>query len=276
MGNSSNDIQLIAIDYDGTLAGTDSLVAEDEAEALRLLGEKKVLRVLATGRSIYSAKQVFDASLPLDYMVFSSGVGIMDWKTGNIIHKNLMNESLARQMLRYLLKHDLDFTIHQPAPDNHNCWYHLSKRPNPDFVRRIKRYAPYTKLIDDLPPHAEFSQFIIIVEQEAGWVERIRMHFPGLHVIRTTSPMDHVSTWIEVFPKSVSKGHALEYICSRHGIAPEQTMSIGNDYNDLDMLNFTGKSFVMGNAPKALKEKFPVIKPNHSNGVSQLVYQYFQ
>lgn len=102
------------------------------------------------------------------------------------------------------------------------------------------------------------------------------MHFPGLHVIRTTSPMDHVSTWIEVFPKSVSKGHALENICSRHGIAPEQTMSIGNDYNDLDMLNFTGKSFVMGNAPKALKEKFPVIKPNHSNGVSQLVYQYFQ
>jgi hydroxymethylpyrimidine pyrophosphatase-like HAD family hydrolase len=57
-------------------------------------------------------------------------------------------------------------------------------------------------------------------------------------------------------------------------IDPGQTLSIGNDYNDLDLLEWTTSSFVVENAPDDLKERFPVVASHNESGVAEAIQRW--
>jgi hydroxymethylpyrimidine pyrophosphatase-like HAD family hydrolase len=67
---------LFVTDLDGTLLRSDRTFAPSDVAALRRLGERGVVRVLATGRSLYSFAKVGAAAAPIDYLVFSTGAGM--------------------------------------------------------------------------------------------------------------------------------------------------------------------------------------------------------
>ena len=71
-------IRAIIIDLDGTTLprGWNSL-SEENKKALEEAGRAGITRVLATGRSVFSFRNALPEGLPIDYMVFSSGAGIM-------------------------------------------------------------------------------------------------------------------------------------------------------------------------------------------------------
>ena len=86
--------------------------------------------------------------------------------------------------------------------------------------------------------------------------------------MRTTSPLDHDSTWFEIFPPSVDKGRAAEWLRQRFALPRARCMAIGNDYNDLSLLEWCAHPFVVDNAPGALKERFASVPSNDEDGVS--------
>jgi hydroxymethylpyrimidine pyrophosphatase-like HAD family hydrolase len=94
----------------------------------------------------------------------------------------------------------------------------------------------------------------------------------GIKVIRTTSPIDINYIWLEIFPETVSKGHGLKWICDFLALPYSQTAGIGNDFNDLDMLEFVSTPYLLGNAPPALKVKYPsVLETNNQSGFSRIM-----
>jgi hydroxymethylpyrimidine pyrophosphatase-like HAD family hydrolase len=90
-------------------------------------------------------------------------------------------------------------------------------------------------------------------------------------VIRTTSPIDGESTWIEIFPPSVSKARAAEWIAAREGIESSRTLAIGNDYNDLDLLDWAPAGYLVANAPDDLKTRFPTVGSHEENGFTEAI-----
>ena len=56
------------------------------------------------------------------------------------------------------------------------------------------------------------------------------------------------------------------HICNLKGIDRNQTVGIGNDYNDLDLLEFTHHSFVTENAPEEIKHRFQIVPSNEKDG----------
>ena len=72
--------------------------------------------------------------------------------------------------------------------------------------------------------------------------DQVASLLPDLTVIRTTSPLDHRSTWIEVFPREVSKSQAAAWLAARHGIRRGDVCAVGNDYNDRDLLEPRGRT----------------------------------
>ena len=92
-----------------------------------------------------------------------------------------------------------------------------------------------------------------------------------MHVVRTTSPLDHASTWIELFPIGVSKAHAADWIRTRHGIGRTRTIAVGNDYNDLDMLEWADRACVVSNAPVSMRARFEVVRSNDEGGFTDAV-----
>jgi hydroxymethylpyrimidine pyrophosphatase-like HAD family hydrolase len=86
--------------------------------------------------------------------------------------------------------------------------------------------------------------------------------------------LDGKSTWIEIFPAGVSKSRTAKWLASRLGIPDLQTLSVGNDYNDADLLEWAASSFVTANAPEALRQRFPIVASNNHGGVSEAIERW--
>ena len=168
----------------------------------------------------------------------------------------------------------LDFMVHHAVPDTH-CFHFLrsSDGGNPDFERRIERYDRFSQgWRDDLAGEVDASQLLVIEPPgSAPHLDLLAREFEDVHVVRTTSPLDHASTWIELFPAGVSKSHAADWVRTRHGIDRARTTAVGNDYNDLDMLEWAGRAYVVSNAPASMRARFAVVRSNDEGGFTEAV-----
>jgi len=263
---------LFVCDFDGTLLRSDRSFSKADLEALKRLDEFGIVRAIATGRSIYSLNTISISELPVDFIIFSSGAGITQHPGGQIIRKVSLEAHEVSRAIAILRADDLDFMVHRPIPDNHVFGYFESTPANADFKRRIDLYSQFAFPLDDVSDGFGTATQLLAILPPTGSLqvlETIRKKLPGFKIIQTTSPLDGQSTWIEIFPATVSKGLTVAWLTAEFDIDPGQTLSIGNDYNDLDLLEWTANSFVVENAPDDLKKRFPVVASNNENGVAE-------
>ena len=268
---------LFVCDFDGTLLRSDHSFSDADLDVLKRLGHLGIIRVIATGRSIYSLNTVDISELPLDFIIFSSGAGIIQHPGGRIIRKVSLEPHEVNRAIKILQANHLDFMVHHPIPDNHAFSYFESTPDNPDFKRRIALYDQFAKPLDETNDgFGPATQLLAVVPpaETLPVLEVIRKKLPDFNVIQTTSPLDAQSTWIEIFPANVSKSLAVAWLNSALGLNSDQTLSIGNDYNDLDLLEWAGTSFVVENAPQDLKKRFQVVASHNQSGVSEAVERW--
>ena len=264
---------LVVTDLDGTLLDSAARLGHAHRCALEALGRGGTVRVVATGRSLHSAHRVMPADFPIDYLAFSSGAGVRSWADGRLLRSRAMAPRAASDLVARLRALSLDFMVHHAVPDTHCFHYVRSSEGNDDFERRIERYARFSQpLCDDPPGEVEVSQLLVVEPPgSASHLDLLAREFKDVHVVRTTSPLDHASTWIELFPIGVSKSHAADWIRARHGIGRARTIAVGNDYNDLDMLEWADRAYVVSNAPARLRARFEVVRSNDEGGFADAV-----
>ena len=264
---------LVVTDLDGTLLDSASRLSDANRRTLETLGRNGVVRAVATGRSLYSARLVMREDFPVDYLAFSSGAGIVSWNDGRLLRSRAMDPALVDRLVARLRGIDVDFMVQHAAPDSHRFHFVRSSRRNADFERRVERYRRFAKpWRHGAVREIAVSQFVVIEPPEAdSRLELLVREFEEVHVVRTTSPLDHSSTWIELFPAGVSKAHAGDWLRARHGIDPARTVAVGNDYNDLDMLDWAEHAHVVSNAPPLMRERFAVVRANDDDGFTEAV-----
>ena len=275
---SKKDLKgLFVTDFDGTLLRSDRTFAPSDLNALQRLGALHIIRVIATGRSIYSFNTVADSTLPIDYVIFSTGAGVIHFPSQQIIRKVSLEEDEARRAADALVAANLDFMIHRPIPENHYFAYHASNSENSDFERRISLYKPYAfpmeTLTDGFGPATQLLA-VLPPSQNKVILDEIRQKLSEFNVIQTTSPLDGKSTWIEIFPAIVSKSQTAEWLATELNIDVENSFSLGNDYNDLDLLEWSGNSYVVENAPQDLRKRFSTVASHDQGGVAEAVERW--
>lgn len=265
---------MVVTDLDGTLLQSDGKISTTNMSTLEDLGRHRIIRIIATGRSLYSARSVLPRSFPIDYLIFSSGAGILDWSTQQLLVAHHLSRKEISLAISLLIAYKLDFMIHKPIPDNHQFWYRATGRENPDFSRRCQRYQAFAAPLDAASPDVSKACQLLAIDPHRGLQSRydmIKKQLRTLKVIRSTSPLDGVSTWIEIFPKSVSKGLAGEWLARKHHADRATILALGNDYNDLDLLQWAGNSFVVCNAPSDLKQLYQSVRSNNEDGFTEAV-----
>lgn len=268
--------QLVATDLDGTFLKNDKTISFKNMEALHVLGEKNILRVAATGRNMKKVHEVLSTETPFDYIVYSSGAGIYDWKNQrNIYSCNLAGNSVQK-LLNYFMGEKVNFHAFFPVPDNHRHWYFRGDQPCEEFERYFTYNQAFAYELDfENLPATEMCQFLVIIpENEIRYAELksdIEAVCPEIRVIRASSPITKGYIWAEVFHHSVSKGNGIKHICGMHGIDPVHTLGIGNDYNDFDLLEFTAHSFLTENAPVEIRHLFQVTHSNEDDAFAHAV-----
>jgi Cof subfamily protein (haloacid dehalogenase superfamily) len=263
-------LKMVVTDLDGTLLNSDAIIDLPNLETLIWLGQMGIIRTIATGRSPYSLSKVIPDNFPIDYIIFSSGAGVIRWKDKQIFNSRLLSQFEVQTVVDELITHSVDFMVHEPIPNNHCFLYHLKNEDNLDFYRRIEVYRAFCRpFISGVEFPNGATQIIVVLPNDTELFSVLSRKFPKLKVLRTTSPLDGSSIWMEIFPFDISKAYGIKWICnSEIKCNISEVVSIGNDFNDLDMLEATGLSYVVANSPYELRKAFRVVPSNDECGFS--------
>ncbi|MBW1866566.1 MAG: HAD family phosphatase [Deltaproteobacteria bacterium] len=267
--------RLFITDFDGTLLRSDRTLSGKDREAIRALADHDVTRAVATGRSLYSFMNSPGADLPVDYIIFSTGAGVAIHPAGNIVRKINLAPDAVEQAINFFMQSNFDFMVHHPVPDNHRLAYRRTDRYNSDFESRLAGYEKFSNPLVSKAAEGfgQAAQLLAVVpgDETATALSMVRKALPDFSIIHATSPMDGRFTWLELFHPEVSKSQTAAWLASELKISAEETMAIGNDFNDLDLLEWSGSSFVVNNAPDDLKGRFQNVSSNNTCGVAEAI-----
>jgi hydroxymethylpyrimidine pyrophosphatase-like HAD family hydrolase len=240
------------------------------------LGERGILRVVATGRNLKKTHEVIAAHVPFDYIVFSSGAGVYDCKNEKLLFYQNLDKLLVKQLSDLLVARDLNFHLFGPVPENYKCWYYRGSVPCSEFESYFDFHQSHA---EPLPVNqdvdSEACQFLVVfpnnMDRFQSLKDEIQEKFPEVKVVRTSSPLETGYIWMEIFHRSVSKGNGVKFLCDSLQIEHEYTLGIGNDFNDLDLLEFTNYSYIVDNGPQELKKRFLSAKSNEESAFARAV-----
>lgn len=258
------------IDLDGTLLNDQRKVGLKDLLTLQELENKNIFRIIATGRSLFSINEVIPDDFPIDYLIFAAGAGIMNFKTKEILKTFFIPSEKVKKIARKLNLLKVDFQVRNKIPRSHKYYYKRYLKENPDFDRLNSLYKNDIHLLKNYDELSDAARFIIISPDEKI-VNIIENEFPDFSIIRASSPIDNKSVWMEIYPPDVNKGSSLKFLCNVLNINLSETIGLGNDYNDIDFLNITNRSYVVENSPKILKETYLNTVSNNENPLTEVL-----
>ncbi|MCL1822038.1 MAG: HAD family hydrolase, partial [Prolixibacteraceae bacterium] len=160
------NVKLVATDLDGTFLRNDHSVSRRNLNALSRLGKNKITSVAATGRNLRKVREV-TRDAHFDFIVFSSGAGILDCHNDTIISYKNISAQTAQQFVKYLCERDFSFHAFHPAPDNHKLWYRRGSESNEEFEQYFQFHNSYNFPLPDPEKFDSPScQFLVIIPHD--------------------------------------------------------------------------------------------------------------
>lgn len=272
-------LKLVATDLDGTFLRNDKSVSQENLDILQELGNRGILRVVATGRNLNKVQEVIAEHIPFDYIVFSSGAGVYDVRNRKLLYYQNLNKETVQQLSDFLVDKDLNFHLFKAVPENYKCWYYRGSVACSEFETYFDYHQAHSEPLPvDQEIDSEACQFLVVfpnnIDRFRMLKEELQLRFPEVKVIRVSSPLETGYIWMEIFHPAVSKGNGVKFICDALHIDHECTLGIGNDFNDLDLLEFTKYSYMVDNGPQELKERFLLTLSNEENAFARAVERH--
>ena len=271
-------IRLLAIDIDGTLLDPQFQISEANLAALRRAREAGVEVVLVTGRRHMFAMPVAEA-LGFDLWLISSNGAVTRSTSGEPFFTDRLPAATARKLIRYMEEFRGNAVVTFDREGKGALVVERIDELHSSISRWVEKNAAYIEYVVPLedalvadPIQAMYCGTVARMKQ-AG--ERLSM--AGMADEITVLKTEYVArdlTILDVLNHGCSKGHALQRWASHRGIDRNQVMAIGDNYNDIEMLEFAGFPVIMENACPELKQYgWAVTSSNEESGVAAAVEQ---
>ncbi|RLW71077.1 MAG: hypothetical protein B6D68_00025 [spirochete symbiont of Stewartia floridana] len=256
---------LLATDLDETLA-VNGIIANSALDAARRIKASGISILVVTGRNYRSLLHVHRLWEVADAVIFSSGAGLWEDKADLPQECGRMGAPDVLKIRQILAQAGEDYCILDPIPDTH-CFRYRRHRPaadNPDFDTRMALYRQWARRDSHEPGDA--TQILMIRPANLEIPHSLLNRLSAWSVFRSTSPLDHRSTWLEIFPAGLNKGTALKSYCRRKAIPRQRVLALGNDHNDESMLAWAGYGCTVEGAPEELAHHYKVLPPANRGG----------
>lgn len=242
------DIKLLVLDIDGTIAGQSNTLSHPVKEVIAAVQAKGIKVAIATGRMYCSAlrfHQEIGSTLPL---VAYQGAWIQDPNTQEI-HRHLsVSREIALQLLEYFEQPDLQSLLSVHFYINDQLYVREITKETESYQQRCGVNAIPVGDLRQLLDHEPTK--ILALCDDASLIQQLltnlRHRYKPTELYMTTS----VATFLEAANTHVNKGNAVRYLAEEMlGLESHNVMTIGDNFNDVEMLSYAGISVAMGNAP---------------------------
>lgn len=271
-----SNIRLLATDIDGTLLNPQFQISEGDLTALRRAHAAGIEIVLVTGRrhtfALPIAKQ-----LGFDLWLISSNGAVTRSLSGETFHRDMMPTETCRKVCRAMqeFRGNTVLTFDQETKgaivlermDELGASIRRWLEKNMEYIEFV---VPIEKALVTDPVQAMFCGTMVRMSAALRALEHAGMD-GMVTVLRTEYPARDLSM-IDVLNAGCSKGHALERWAAYRGYRREEVMAVGDNHNDVEMLEFAGHPVIMGNACEELRARgWRVTRGNHECGVAAAV-----
>lgn len=243
-----NDIKLLVLDIDGTITGHSNTLSVTVKEVIAAVQAKGIKVTIATGRMYCSALRFhreIGSTLPL---IAYQGAWIQDPGNGKI-HRHLpVSREITQQLLEYFEQPDLRSLLSVHFYINDQLYVREITKETDNYQQRCGVTAIPVGDLRQLLDHEPTK--ILALSEDANLTQQLladlRFRYKPTDLYLTTS----VPTFLEAANTHVNKGHAVRYLAEEMlGLESHHVMTIGDNFNDVEMLSYAGISVAMGNAP---------------------------
>lgn len=270
------EIQILALDMDGTLLDSRSRVLPSSVAAIKAAIARGVTVMLATGKARPAAVRAMQAvDLAGDGLVVStSGPGVFlqglaaYGRGGQLVAGSHVDGSVVRQAFEYAQRHSIPLCgflgeecvtleMTQELEELHHRYYEPLARVA-GSLEEVLCGPPLRKLLFMTHPRVVDGQ--------------LKPHWSSALEGTAAETMQAVPEMLEVVPSGWHKARALSQVLSHLSVPPERFMAVGDGGNDLTMVELAGVGVAMGNAVPAVKAAASlVVASNNEGGVAEAI-----
>lgn len=241
-------VKIIFSDIDGTFLTNDHRVSEKTQLAVKKLLEQGKKFVLVSARMPEAIYPITDSiNLPRIPIISYSG-GLVLTEDEKILYDKTIDADSVKNVLQEI------FTSYPEVTVNYYAGRHWFVK---EIDKRVQREMDITSATAEVSKFDELMKKNILpnkilimcepptcekMEKELGKI------FPTLNVVRSSKIL------LEIMDKSVSKATGIEVLLKHYGVSKDDTIAFGDNYNDVEMLQFVGCGVVMDNAPDGVKK----------------------
>lgn len=269
-------IRLLALDLDGTLLGEGGRLGDDSRRAVARAGRAGMRIVICTGRRFRMAEPIA-RELDLDGpMVVHNGVVVKEIATGRTLHHDYLPWTRCESLVPHLERVGAPLVYIDEWPGDTDILLDRRHRPHDFQHEYLEDNGGHARRVDDLssaaPAHIVMMSLMGDERALLDLRERTRTLLgPHLrtNLIHNSNYQGHI---LEFLSAGSSKWTGLEHIAAAAGIPPAEIAAVGDDTNDLEMIQSAGLGIAMGNAPAEVRRAADhTVASNHDGGLPEAI-----
>jgi Cof subfamily protein (haloacid dehalogenase superfamily) len=271
-------VRLIAIDIDGTLLDSHFQVSEHNLATIRMAHSLGVEIMLATGRRHNFALPVAQA-LGFEAAIISSNGAITRSSDSTLFYRDRLPLASTLELIEHMTDFRRNLVVTMDDGEEAGS---LVLETLDELTLSIKRWLeknsqhlrfvqPIESALQSDPIQAMFCG---TVERMTAAQEQLLKNKPLLGRITAlkTQYDQRDLCMLDILNRGCSKGAALERWAAHKGYTAAEVMAIGDNYNDIEMLEFAGHAYLMGNSPEDLRGRgWQLTMGNDDNGVAAAI-----
>lgn len=263
--------KMICLDIDGTLLNSKHEITENTRKAIYEASNEKHIPVILVSARMPKGMLFLQHELNIVQPIICYS-GALIWNNNNI----LLNITIPVADVKQLYSLTKGIGIHMSLYKDDE-WY------IEDFDQWAAQEGDITKLT---PTITNFSDLFMTWEQENSGPNKILCMAEPDHIkLLDTNMKEHQlnninayfskTTYLEIMPNTATKTSAIEYLCRKLDVQKSEILAIGDNFNDVNMIEYAGLGIAMDNAPDQVKQCADAITTsNDEDGVAEAIKKY--
>ena len=265
-----SSFKMVAVDMDGTLLNGEHQLSNRAIASLKKIANAGIIVLLATGRMTSATTKHLEKLGTPGLVVSHNGALVKDVITVKIYHHETVSANLVTKILELLVGEtvvhfNFDDRIYLTAANPHSDRYSQELQVPLTYIDCLKQLEgnPTTVLLID--SFQVLQQILIAVSHQfQGQFDYVLAPWYG-------------DVWrLQFLAANTSKGKGVLQVAKHLKVKPEEIISFGDNYNDMEMIQSTGLSIAMGNAVPELKQAADFVTlSNQEDGVAYVLEALF-
>lgn len=268
--------KLLALDVDGTLLNSQSILTPRTKTTIRRVRDRGVAVVLATGRRLTNTLPLVEALGLTESVVVHNGVVVHHPSEDRTLLQRGIELARAQDIVDKLDSLGINYVVYSGESAGERVVAPLGSWTEPEDLLHYY-LGEKAEFVEKVVLSADPIRISLIdrTEKVDLFYEQFFLTYGNDMNAMLFGTERNVWRGIEIIPGDCNKGTGLAFVAENLGVQAEEVVAIGDNVNDIEMILWAGLGIAMENGSKLLKEKAEIIAPSHDqDGVAQMIEEF--